>query len=148
MGKSIKKDRSKKRKISSVNSDINVKHHITNKIKTLQTAYLTYDGWRSIINDRDACNLCSPRDIFVIQQKARYLAVTLSLSLKMWNQYTFTHICQTAIESIRNIDYHNGEYELDRHEIEIENNKEDDNNPQQLFSIRNPRTITRWHHTF
>jgi hypothetical protein len=139
-GISTRKTR-KRSSTGNVRTTINVRNHIKNKIYKLKKAYLTYDGWRNIVDDRDSSNVCSTYDVFFLQQKARYLAVSLSLALELWNSLPFIDICQRAIDTIRLFDFPDGEeYE----NCSEEDDDDENNNRRRLFTIREPRTIMKW----
>ena len=51
-------------------------------------AYLRPEGWRDIIDDKDEQDVCSPFQIFKVQQEAKYLYTTLACALKYFGVST------------------------------------------------------------
>ena len=78
--------------------------HIETQILRLRAAYLHFNSWRYLIDDQDNQNLFSQYDIFVIQTKAKYLSVFLSLCLKYYSISTATDISKDAIKKVQQID--------------------------------------------
>ena len=62
--------------------DINVKEILRKAIIRLRKAYISLNGWRTILNDSDQTNMCSYHDIHTIQLKCRYLAQAYHIALE------------------------------------------------------------------
>jgi hypothetical protein len=66
--------------------------------------YLSPLGW-DIIDDCDTDNTCTPFEIFSIQLKAKYLAITLSVALDLYtSNRNFLDICTIAIKRVNELD--------------------------------------------
>ena len=65
-----------------------LRRHVASQAILLRKAYLSSEGWRDIIDDKDEQELCSPFQIFKIQQKAKYLYATLACALKCFGETT------------------------------------------------------------
>jgi hypothetical protein len=116
---------------------VNIKGHLEMQIKKFRKAYLTFDGWRDIVDDKDPYNLCSHYEIFVFRMKARYLAVTLSLMLKHYLDMKVEDCCKLAIEKVNEFDAIASEY-MEDEDSEFKSSK----------SISNARTIMTWFDTY
>jgi hypothetical protein len=134
---SAPKERKKKRKTrqdSQQQQASNVKKHVVHQIQLLRKAYLSPNGWKDIISDKDhSIELCTPHDVFVLRLKARYLAVTLTHALVMYESTTdFLDICRYAIQKINEVD-----------DMELEG-LEEETKDKNMYYIQNPRTIMEW----
>jgi hypothetical protein len=122
----------RKKRNSDESSEINVKQHISNQIRLLRRAYLTADGWRSIVDDKDEADVCSKHDIFMLQIKAKYLSVALTQVLSQYELgAALISICSDAIAKID--------------DVEFDGFEDDDN---ECTRITDPRTIMRWLRVF
>jgi hypothetical protein len=128
-----KRKRNSNRNESDKNSDIDVKEHVRNQVFLLRKAYLTSEGWRSIVDDNDVGNQCSEYDVFMLQTKAKYLAVTLTQALSQYEQgATLFSICTSAIAKIDDVEFDGFE-----HPSLI------DNEPR-CMRVTDPCTIMKW----
>jgi hypothetical protein len=66
--------------------------------------YLTALGWKAVVDDEEIENQCTAHDIFVIQLKCKYLAVTLTHALTHYSStINFSDICKYAIEKVNQL---------------------------------------------
>jgi hypothetical protein len=130
-----KRKKRKDKQIEYNTNKIDVKKHVVNQIQILRKAYLTLNGWRCIIDDCDTDDVCTAFDIFTIRLKAKYLAVTLSLALSLYETTkNFLDICQTAINKIDLLEYNDC--------------APSPNDENKLAQISSPRTIMDWLRVF
>ena len=59
-----------------------LRKHVASQVILLRRAYLSAEGWREIVDDKDEQDTCTPHQIFKIQQKAKYLYATLAFALE------------------------------------------------------------------
>ena len=78
-------------------------------------------GWKNVLEDLDTDDICSQHDVFVVQNKCRYVAVALSHAMKDMPNRTWKQCCKDAINTLSNVgvDY-----------------------------IKNPETVRLWHQEF
>jgi hypothetical protein len=108
---------------------IDVKKHVAYQIQLLRRAHMSPNGWKSIISDTEADDLCTPHDVFNLRLKARYLAATLSHALVLYESTAdFLDICKRGIQTINETDGY----------------VHDENNDEKIIQIHNPRTIMEW----
>ena len=103
-------------------TDCCIRSQVQWRIDKLTPAYSVCEGWRSVVSDFDASDLCSAHDIFCLQQKARYLSLSLRLALAQMPTKTWRECLQDAIELIQKCDG--------------------------CSYVRNPETIRGWHRSF
>jgi hypothetical protein len=103
----------------------------------LRKAYLTAEGWNSIVDDNNVGNVCSKYDVFMLQMKAKYLAVTFTQALSQYEQGTMSFsICTNALAKIDDVEFDG-----------FEHPPLTDNEPKHI-RITDPCTIMRWIHIF
>ena len=142
-GKKVNRQRSQEEDIQDYNNTttntttkVDVKKHVLNQVHILRNAFLTSDGWKDIIDDKDDGGYCTQHDIFSIRKKARYLALTLSNVLKNYlTTPKFVDICASAITSINNTDFDNCDGLLDFE-------------GKGKLQIVDPRTVMHWLRVF
>jgi hypothetical protein len=121
---------------TNTTTKVDVKKHVLNQVTLLRKAFLTSDGWKDIIDDKDDGGFCTQHDIFSIRKKARYLSLTLSYALKDYlTTPRFIDICASAIASINNTDFDNCDGLLDFE-------------GKERLQIVNPKTIMQWLRVF
>ena len=87
----------------------------------LTCGFGTATGWKDLLEDSDNDDICSQHDIFVVQNKCRYVSVALSHAMKEMPTRDWKQCCKDAITTLSNvaIDY-----------------------------IKNPETVQLWHQEF
>ena len=101
--------------------------HITNQIKKLKSAQLSFSGWQQIIDDCDVMNECSQYQIFYLRIKASYL----------WKLYSFLLHYYDTIENVSDI------ASLAILAVNKANKLLDDNDDRN-HRITNPKTLLTW----
>ena len=144
----------KKRKIVH-DFDIDVREDVKTKSDILKKAYLTSQGWRSIIDDNDSGNHCTPYERFVVQQKAKYLYVLMEQALEFYEDLTWKDICTNTL---RIIDESNAgyagtttTYTCDDDENEEHEQDQDEyvnKKTEKEFAIKDPLTLMSWFRSF
>ena len=103
-----------------------VREHIEDQIKKLKNAYLTSEGWKSLVYDHDSTDFCTSRDVFSLRMKALYLMKLYKYSLQYFNSVkNFKDIASLAV------------MEVSRH-LDISPNE------SEHYTITNPITLLRW----
>ena len=76
-----------------------LRKYVATQVILLRKAYLSPEGWRDVIDDKDEQDVCSPFQIFEVQQKAKYLYATLACALKHFGVTTnkFLDICTQSL---------------------------------------------------
>ena len=62
--------------------EVSVRTTIQQRIERLTEAFSTPNGWKSVLEDRDATETCSPFQIYDLQIKCRYTAIALWIALR------------------------------------------------------------------
>ena len=62
-----------------------VHNHLLAQAKKLRAAYITCEGWRSIIHDSDISGCCTPNQIFHFRIKSMYLYKLYKFALKYYD---------------------------------------------------------------
>lgn len=93
---------------------------VRDRIRKLQIALQSPEGWRQVLDDSDADTACTAHDIFDIQRKCRFIAIALRFALQHMNEWTWLDCCNAAVKAWNNL-------------------TGDD-------SIVNGETVQRWHH--
>jgi hypothetical protein len=90
----------------SHDQSFHVQTHVETQILRLRLAYMTFDGWKTLIdsNDDDDFDFVSPKTIFKIQQKAKYISIFLSLCLSKYETETMMKISVATIQTIKQND--------------------------------------------
>ena len=70
------------------------------KIIKLIGGYTKSNGWRALVDDFDQKQMCTPHDIFKIQQRRKYLSHALYLAMENMPQKTWIECCRMAIKDI------------------------------------------------
>ena len=96
---------------------------IQQRIERLTEAFSTPNGWKSVLEDRDATETCSPFQIYDLQIKCRYTAIALRIALRKMGRgpgrATWSDCCRESIQTVN--EFNNTTY------------------------IKNQETIQRWH---
>ena len=76
------------------------------QVHLLRKAYLSPEGWKDIIDDKDEQDVCSLFQIFKVQQKVKYLYTTLACALKHFDVTTnnFLDICSPSLQKVNDND--------------------------------------------
>jgi hypothetical protein len=134
----MEKREEKSNRTNNPPAKLDVRKHIIAQIPILRKAYLTAEGWKIIVEDHDEDNVCTPYEIFCLQKKAKYLAITLMHALKLYETTTnFLDICTAAINTVEEMDYDG---------YEVLSDCEDECDVQ--MKIKNPKTIMHWLRTY
>ena len=131
-----------------IQSDPNaIRKHVASQVILLRRAYLSAEGWREIVDDKDEQDTCSPHQIFKIQQKAKYLYATLAFALKHFGVTTnsFYDVCKLSIQKVNDNDSY---YSKEVNELLDDDVLLQDLTELNKKQIINPRTITSWHRDF
>jgi hypothetical protein len=121
----------KRKKIIQTDDKTDVKQHVMDQIQRLRMAYLSPLGWKDILDDHDDNDTCTPFEIFSIQLKAKYLAVTLSVALEKYaSTVNFLDICDIAIKKVNELDGGDDGANLD--------------NEKKIQKVTDARTIMQW----
>ena len=75
-------------------------HHLLNQISSLCNAWLNFDDWRLLIDDRDVYDLYSDKEMFNLCHCCKNLYFALSSILHCYHKKPIIHCCQIAIDSI------------------------------------------------
>jgi hypothetical protein len=111
--------------------NIDVKKHVQSQIQLLRKAYLTPQGWKNVVDDEDEDHLCTAYDIFILQTKCKYLAITLTHALSHYaSTVNFLDICTHAIDKVNEFDFDGAEDE------------------EFFFKVKSPRTVMAWLRSF
>jgi hypothetical protein len=75
----------------------NIVDVIQDRIRALQSANTSIEGWRLLIADKDKYDAMTPYEIFCVQQKADFLITALHLALEKMNRWTWHRCCEETI---------------------------------------------------
>ena len=89
---------------TTTEEDVSVRTTIERRINKLTEAFSTPDGWKCVLEDRDASQTCTPFQIYNIQMKCRYIAIALRVALRKMGQgaggVTWLECCQQAMHTV------------------------------------------------
>ena len=106
----------------------NVKELMRERQDEMYNGFMTAEGYRDIVHDRDEQNLMSHHEIFIVRQKCKYLYYAIKVALEKMGNGTLNWLqsCEDAIKLV-----HEKE-EIDK-----------DDNDDGVWKIKCPRTLTR-----
>jgi hypothetical protein len=96
--------------------------YVEARIERLQQGYTTVHGWKGVLDDLDANDICTPSDIFNLQMKCKYVSLVLRMAVEDMPGCRWMECCEQAVKELGHVEGHN--------------------------HIRNPRTIQQWHLAF
>ena len=82
--------------LGSSTDDRSVQDVLEQRIERLQQVNRSHDGWRDIVDKHDVDNLCSPYDIFIIQQRCSILCLAYTYALEEMNSARWVEDCCAA----------------------------------------------------
>ena len=98
--------------VTTEEEDVSVRTTIERRINKLTEAFSTPDGWKCILEDRDACQTCTPFQIYNVQMKCRYIAIALRVALRKMGQgaggVTWLECCRQAMDTVN--EFNNNTY--------------------------------------
>ena len=119
--------KSKKRKLLVINQKKIILKHLQSQLQKLKLSWLKFDGWKDSISDGDADGLFTPKDIFMMRNKCKYLYVGVRMMIKHYDECTVVDCFQKALDEIYKFEGCNqAEYQVKLH----------------------PKTVLRWYNTF
>ena len=98
------------------------REYAESRIQRLIKGYSTAHGWRNVLNEFDANDICTPNDIFNIQMKCRYVSLALRIAVEDMPGSKWMECCDQAVEELGRVDGHK--------------------------YIQCPRTVQQWHLSF
>ena len=110
--------------------------HLKTQLKLFKRSWLSENGWRQVIHDKDELNLYSKSSIFDVRNKCKYLSKAIEHAIESYNQSGWLHCCQCAINDV--IAFENVNFE--------DFDKYDKYN--QRWYISSPKTIMSWYQLF
>ena len=113
-----------------------IKQHLQTQLLKFKRGWLSENGWRNLIHDKDEFDKFSTTAIFDIRNKCKYISKALEFAIKNYSDCGWLQNCQSAISTIQEFE------SVDTEEFE----KEDNYNCR--WYITNPKTIMHWYHTF
>ena len=116
--------------------EISIKGHLRNQLSHFRRGWLSESGWKTLLHDKDECNLYSNMAIFDLRNKCKYLAKAIESTLAMYDSCTFTQCCQHAVDTISNF------------ERTDELNFEENDSYNKRWMITAPKTIVKWYNWY
>jgi hypothetical protein len=98
------------------------REYVETRIERLKNGFATAHGWKYIVDDFDAKEICTPNDIFNIQMKCKYVSLALRIALEDMPARKWMECCERAVKELGRIEGHD--------------------------HIRSPRTVQQWHLAF
>jgi hypothetical protein len=63
-------------------------------------------GWKLVVDDFNANELCSATDIFNIQMKSKYMSLSLRFALVEMNAWKWRDCCNEAVKELKRLEGH------------------------------------------
>ena len=63
-------------------------------------SWLKFDGWKDSISDGDTDDLFTPKDVFMLQNKCKYLYFGMQMMIKYYDKFTFVQCFQKVLDEI------------------------------------------------
>ncbi len=58
------------------------REYVEGRIERLKQGFATAHGWKLVVDDFDAKEICTPNDIFNIQMKCKYVSLALRIAFE------------------------------------------------------------------
>ncbi|KAI2490938.1 hypothetical protein MHU86_23626 [Fragilaria crotonensis] len=81
----------------------NVLDILEGHVVALQSASKTLNGWRDVVQGRDAENVCSKSDIFVLKSRAIILCLAYRTAMRHMNSWTWKQCCREACRQLNEL---------------------------------------------
>ena len=110
---------------------------VLERMMKMRDGYKAFYGWKHNVEEHDKYNKCTYFDIFLIEQKCKYISISLKIALEYLHMpdWTWTKCCEKAIAKIN--------------ELEGEDDEEEGNENVEAYrqtnSVVSARTIQNWH---
>ena len=98
------------------------REYVETRIERLKQGFATAHGWKLVVQDFDARDLCTPNDIFTVQMKCKYVSLALRIALEEMPGIRWMQCCERAIQEFGRVEGHD--------------------------HIGSPKTVQQWHLTF
>jgi hypothetical protein len=95
---------------------------VEERIERLKQPSAGAHGWKLVVDDFDANELCPATDIFNIQMKSKYMSISLRFALVEMNAWKWQDCCDEAVKELNRLEGH--QY------------------------ITSGKTVMNWHHAF
>ena len=84
----------------------NIKEVTYDRLAKLKRGMLTCNGWKQLMEDKDANNKCHQTFIFTVQKKCKYLyhAVNIALKEKGDSHLSWRKICENAVVFVKSFE--------------------------------------------
>ena len=110
---------------------------VVERMMKLRAGYKTFEGWKHNVEEHDKKNICTHYDIFMLEQKCKYISISLKIALEYLHMpdWTWLKCCQKAIEKVNELEG-NDEDEEGNENVEVY---------RQTNCVVSGRTIQHWH---
>ena len=113
-----------------------IKDQLNSQLSLFRRAWLTENGWRNMIHDKDINNHYNNVAIFDIRNKAKYLAKAIEIAIVSYDDIGWTACCDEAIKSVNKFECVN---DLEVKETDIYNSR---------WCIKWSSTLMKWYREF
>ena len=112
-----------------------INKHLHSQLSKFHAGWLSLNGWKKFLSDRDVDGLYSEIDIFRLRSKCKYLYFAVDCILKEYHRNTLMKCLQMAIDKINS-------FELSE---ELEDFEEDEVYP---VKTNGPKNLAKWYCTY
>jgi hypothetical protein len=72
------------------------REYVETRIERLKEGFATAQGWKLVVQDFDARDLCTPNDIFIVHMKCKYVSLALHIALEEMPGLRWMQCCERA----------------------------------------------------
>jgi hypothetical protein len=80
------------------------REHVEGRTERLKNGFTSEHGWKTVLDDFDAADICAPNDIFNIQMKCKHVSLALRVTLGDMPGSTWMDCCDHAVKELERVD--------------------------------------------
>jgi hypothetical protein len=94
----------KKRSKGDNSDSLFPQEYVEGRTERLKNGFTSAHGWKTVFDDFDATDICTPNDIFNIQMKCKYVSLALRVAIGDMPASTWMDCCDHAVKELERVD--------------------------------------------